>query len=101
MGEVTEREPGKARKRRAVKGASQVESPAASKVKTTIHLSVEASQRLAIHATMMGLDRSALAEQLIHDHLRRWVVSDRARPGEEKETEKRTLRMPGPAAEAS
>ncbi len=51
--------------------------PAASKVKATIHLSVEASQRLDIHATMMGYDRSALVEKLINDHLRRYVVSDR------------------------
>jgi hypothetical protein len=26
---------------------------------------------------MMGLDRSALVEKLIHEHLRRYVVSDR------------------------
>ena len=54
--------------------------PAASKVKSTIHLSVEASQRLDIHATMMGFDRSALVEKLINDHLRRFVVSDRGGP---------------------
>jgi hypothetical protein len=50
---------------------------AASKAKCTFHLSVEASQRLDIHATMMGLDRSELVEKLINDHLRRYVVSDR------------------------
>lgn len=49
----------------------------ADKVKATIHLSVEASQRLTVHAAMLGLDRSALVEQLIRDHLRRFVVSDR------------------------
>ena len=37
---------------------------------------MEASQRLDIHATMMGMDRSAPVEKLINDHLRRWVVSD-------------------------
>ena len=52
------------------------------KVKSTIHLSVEASQRLDIHATMMGLDRSALVEKLISDHLRRFVVSDRGGAGD-------------------
>ena len=56
--------------------------PAVSKVKSTIHLSLEASQRLDIHATMMGLDRSALVERLINDHLRRYVVSDRSRAGD-------------------
>ncbi len=67
---------GKGRKRVAVKPACR---PAVTKVKSTIHLSVEASQRLDIHATMMGFDRSALVEKLINDHLRRYVVSDRGR----------------------
>jgi hypothetical protein len=65
---------GKQRKRVAAKAAIR---PAAKKVKASIHLSVEASQRLDIHATMMGLDRSALVEKLINDSLRRWIVSDR------------------------
>ena len=51
------------------------------KVKATIHLSLEASQRLTVHAAMMGLDRSELVEQLINDHLRRFVVSDRGGGG--------------------
>lgn len=45
-----------------------------------MHLSVEASQRLDIHATMAGFDRSSLVEKLISDHLRRYVVSDRGGP---------------------
>src|SRR5258708_2409534 len=65
---------GKGRKRVAAKPVAR---PAVSKVKSTIHLSVEASQRLDIHATMMGFDRSALVEKLINEHLRRYVVSDR------------------------
>jgi predicted transcriptional regulator len=65
---------GKGRKRIAAKPAAR---PAVTKVKSTIHLSVEASQRLDIHATMMGFDRSALVEKLINEHLRRYVVSDR------------------------
>jgi hypothetical protein len=67
---------GKGRKRVAAKAAPR---QTVSKVKSTIHLSVEASQRLDIHATMMGFDRSALVEKLIQDHLRRYVVSDRGR----------------------
>jgi hypothetical protein len=67
----------KARKRAAAKTATR---QTVTKVKSTIHLSVEASQRLDIHATMMGLDRSALVEKLINDHLRRYVVSDRGGP---------------------
>ena len=67
---------GKGRKRVAAKAAPR---QTVAKVKSTIHLSVEASQRLDIHATMMGFDRSALVEKLINDHLRRYVVSDRGR----------------------
>ena len=65
---------GKSRKKHVAKPASR---PAGLKAKCTIHLSIEASQRLDIHATMMGLDRSTLVEKLINDHLRRYVVSDR------------------------
>jgi hypothetical protein len=78
MAESPESGSGKGRKRPAVKAAAR---PAVMKVKSTIHLSVEASQRLDIHATMMGLDRSALVEKLINDHLRRYVVSDRGGDG--------------------
>ena len=67
-------QPGRPRKRLAAKAAERL---SVTKVKSTIHISVEASQRLDIHATMMGLDRSALVERLITDHLRRWIVSDR------------------------
>ncbi len=65
---------GKPRRRFAAKAATR---QAGTKVKATIHLSVEASQRLTVHAAMMDLDRSALVEQLIQDNLRRFVVSDR------------------------
>ena len=78
MAEPAEGIGGKGRKRLAVKAATR---PAMMKVKATIHLSVEASQRLDIHATMMGFDRSALVEKLINDHLRRYVVSDRGGDG--------------------
>lgn len=78
MAETTERTSGKGRKRSAAKAAG---GSAASKVKATIHLSVEASQRLSVHAAMTGMDRSELVESLISRHLRRYVVSDRG--GEE------------------
>lgn len=79
MAESSEIAGGKTRKRPAAKVVAR---QAMSKAKCTIHLSVEASQRLDIHATMMGLDRSALVEKLINDHLRRFVVSDRGGAGE-------------------
>ena len=78
MAESTEGGSGKPRKRTTAKAAS--EQPA-KKVKSTIHLSREADQRLDIHCTMMGFDRSALVEKLINDHLRRYVVSDRGGDG--------------------
>ena len=65
---------GKPRKRQAAKAAGR---QGGEKVKATIHLTLEASQRLTVHAAMMGLDRSELVEQLIRDHLKRFVVSDR------------------------
>jgi hypothetical protein len=52
-----------------------------SKVKTSISLSVESLQRLSIHATMLNMDKGELMEQLIRDHLKRFVVSDRGGPG--------------------
>ena len=75
-------QPTRTRKRVAVKTAMR---PSAPKVKSTVHLSVEASQRLSVHATMLGLDRSELIEQLIRENLKRFVVSDRggAGPGPE------------------
>lgn len=75
MAESGEAASGKARKRSSVRVGAMRQ--AGSKVKCTIHLTVEASQRLDIHATMMALDRSALVEKLIHEHLRRYIVSDR------------------------
>src|SRR3954451_10617662 len=70
--ELVELQRGKPRKRGAAKAQSR---PAGNKVKSTIHLSLEASQRLDVHATMMGMDRSSLVELLINTHLRRFVVS--------------------------
>jgi hypothetical protein len=67
-------QPAKPRKRQNGKAADR---PSVLKVKSTIHLSVEASQRLDIHCTMMGFDRSEMVEKLINDTLRRYVVSDR------------------------
>ena len=75
--EVQDGSPTRTRRRSTAKTAQR---PTASKVKSTIHLSVEASQRLSVHATMLGVDRSELVEQLIRENLRRFVVSDRGGP---------------------
>jgi hypothetical protein len=82
MAESSESGNGKARKRSSARAATR---PVAVKVKATIHISVEASQRLTVHAAMMGMDRSELVEQLISLHLRRFVVSDRGGAGDAAE----------------
>lgn len=64
----------KTRKRTNAKASAR---PTAPKSKCTILLSSEADQRLAIHAVMLGLDRSTLVEKLISEHLRQFVVSNR------------------------
>jgi len=74
MPEASEGGSGRTRKRPATKAAA---GQGAAKVKATIHLSVEADQRLSVHATMLKMDRSELVESLINQHLRRFVVSDR------------------------
>lgn len=74
MTEAAKPPSGKARKRQAGNPESR---PAASKVKATIHLSVEADQRLNVHCAMTRKDRSEMIEELINRHLRRYVVSDR------------------------
>ena len=79
MSEPSESGNGKARKRQTSKAGKGL---AVSKVKATIHLSAEASQRLSVHAAMTGMDRSELVEQLIQLHLKRFVVSDRGGAGE-------------------
>ena len=68
--------PAKMRKRAAVKASDR---KPAEKVKATLILSAEASQRLSVHAAMVGEDRSTLVDQLIREHLRRFVVADRAK----------------------
>lgn len=78
--ETAEQQAASPRKRSSRSGPKSSSGMAAKKVKSTIHLSVEASQRLDIHATMMGMDRSGLVEHLINSHLRRYVVSDRGGP---------------------
>lgn len=72
--ELPDQSSSKPRRRLAAKAAKP---QSASKVKSTIHLTVESSQRLTVHAAMMGMDRSELVEQLIRENLRRFVVSDR------------------------
>lgn len=69
-----EPQPAKSRKALDARAPKRTIGP---KIKTSINMSVDAWQRLSIHATMMKMDRGELMEQLIRDHLKRYVVSDR------------------------
>ena len=65
--------PAKSRKRPSAKASART---SAQRVKQTLVLSEDSARRLAVHAAMVGLDRSALVDQLIQEHLRRFRVSD-------------------------
>src|SRR3954452_5240544 len=54
------------------------------KQKLTLYVTAEASKRLGVHATMLGTDRSSLIETLISQNLKRFVVSDRAKPADDE-----------------
>src|SRR5262245_22608841 len=73
-GEPSKRRGRQTPKRLPIKPATRL---ASERVKATIHLSRDPSIRLTVHAELMAIDRSALVETLIHDHPRRYVVSDR------------------------
>ena len=73
---TTKPEPQSPKSRKALDARAQKRTTGP-KVKTSINMSVDAWQRLGIHATMMNMDRGELMEQLIRDHLKRYVVSDR------------------------
>lgn len=77
MADIDERQAAKPRKPKAGKALKPQAVGVSRKVKSTIHLTVEASQRLDVHCSMARMDRSAMVEKLINDHLRRYVVSDR------------------------
>jgi hypothetical protein len=73
-----------ARRPRATKAPKGTSRPSAGRPKkVSFYLSPEALKRIGIHATMMDTDRSAVVEQLVNEHLRRWVVSDRARSADQ------------------
>ena len=73
-------------KRQSGRASKPARPQDSSKVKSTFYLTPDAVKRLSVHAAMLSSDRSALVEQLIADGLRRFVVSDRARPAEACDT---------------
>lgn len=70
----------KPKKRGVAKTSSR---QAEEKVKVTLYVSADLAKRFAVHATYSDLDRSALFAEMIREHCRRFVVSDRAKPQEE------------------
>lgn len=46
-------------------------------VKVGLYLSLDAARRLGVTATMEGLDRSQIVDDLIRTHLRKYVVQVR------------------------
>lgn len=73
----------KPQRRTAAKAADRKAVQSAPKVKSTLLLTAEASQRLSVHAALLGEDRSALVDRLIREHLRMFRVQDLRGRGEE------------------
>ena len=71
----TEEQGSKARRRQVTKSTKkQVERT----IKVGLYLSLDASRRLGVTATMEGLDRSQIVDELIRTHLRKYVVQVRS-----------------------
>ena len=68
----------RARSPRVTKAASR--QVASKPRKVSFYLSDEAIRRLGSTATMEGTDKSRVVERLVTEGLRRWGVSDRAKP---------------------
>ncbi len=70
----------KPRKRAAARTASRQDDQ---KVKLTLYVPPDLAKRFAVHATYSDMDRSALFAEMIREHCKRFVVSDRAKGQEE------------------
>ena len=75
----TEPQP-KPRKRSVGKTANRQDEQ---KVKVTLYLPADLAKRFAVHATYSDMDRSELFAELIREHCKRFVVSDRLKTQEE------------------
>ena len=67
----------KTRKRAVAKTSNR---QADEKVKLTLYVPADLAKRFAVHATYTEMDRSALFAEMIREHCKRFVVSDRAKP---------------------
>jgi hypothetical protein len=64
----------KPRRRHAGKAASRQDEQ---KTKVTLYVPPDLAKRFAVHATYLDMDRSALFAEMIREHCKRFVVSDR------------------------
>jgi hypothetical protein len=68
------------RKRSSAKTASLQDD---TKVKLTLYVQPDLAKRFAVHATYSDMDRSELFAEMIREHCKRYVVSDRLKPQED------------------
>ncbi len=54
------------------------------KVKVTLYVPADLAKRFAVHATYSDMDKSALFAEMIREHCKRFVVSDRAKSSEDQ-----------------
>ncbi len=57
--------------------AKSTRKPGEKPVKVGLYLSLDAARRLGVTATMEGIDRSQIVDDLIRTHLRKYVVQVR------------------------
>ena len=72
--------PAKSKKRGAAKPASRQDDQ---KVKLTLYVAADLARRFATHAVYTDMDKSALFAEMIREHCKRFVVSDRAKTVDE------------------
>jgi hypothetical protein len=71
---------GKARKRSVAKAANRQDAP---KEKVTLYLPADLARRFSVHVTYSGMDRSEYFAEMVRQHCKRYVVSDRLRESDE------------------
>jgi len=79
---ATESPSGKTRKRSVTKAANRLDAP---KEKVTLYLPAELARRFSVHVTYSGMDRSEYFADMVRQHCRRYVVSDRLKDSGEVE----------------
>ncbi len=72
--------PARTRKRSPAKTPSRQDDQ---KTKLTLYVPADLAKRFAVHATYSDMDRSALFAEMIREHCKRFIVSDRAKAADE------------------